>query len=1191
MDVKGTPLPVHTLDSLVVLGYTDSLQVAYVYDDNILADALDPRATWPLERPLSLAMRNALFTVTPVNSLLLFARLRDEEMVEQATLLLGMGLYGLLPSLPDPYAADVGWLRRQGRSGIRQQFVIQLLVADVAWTKADADGDPDAVATSFAFAPVAAQSDVFAAWAAAATQVAPVPDPTAFDATFAAEENGSNEIDWERLFQGAEQEQFRLLDVSSNADQMGVSVFWFNSDPANRSDFLLFRTFGVQEGNAATPAYPLQVRDLDLSAEARFVRGFTVPQVSWEPLFNATPPAIGGDPPFGFNLYPDDGGPTRLLNDSVELVPIAPLPVIEFLVRDFEIAEGRLHRRHSSPCRSGSAPSRSSAGPTSSLRHSPARSSRSTAPSTRGARWRADYSFASTLPSIRPKVQSSREAPCRSTTCSRPTACPPVPGRWARASASSSTMNSSTAVPAGNNPRGVPLTRIDFSGYGASVFSHWQNPNAAIAATSQAHFDVFVGRTAGEVIQIRSLLYPWGVHVVRTITIFRASSANVIRYDTGWQAESDGVYDFRYNAYTPTFGLAPQNNPYVFHPGIVGGVFGVRNIRETDAIPDFTATWNKRNGEHYIDVNGVLRTVIAHHPARRPIAGGRPEATLLRCRRGDRGRDERCDRRARAFQGHARVRPALPARGADLAGVVRPAPGRAVRLTGRAGGLRGQRRRERPAHALEPGGRELLRGTPGASRSSWSPPAAPPCFPAKARGASSSMTRGPARSRRSTRRPRCLSSGAVGWTPIRGRPTPSRMTCTAWPIRRSSCGRPVPERANYGFLQSTGTQKALFRLPGFKQGLDEVLGAPPDFADAYRIVNSPGIFPNVQDTLPLALGSFKTKVLSEGYRLLDEADPNKVFEQLLPEGPLYLINETFLKLYVEYAKKDKDGNTTADGHVRYGFDASAADLGKKWLSKVNDIGMVVDLGPLSRLMMIKGKFDAEKGSAPGFIEPEIEFSDALQPVMDILQILLMLQGGDYQAAFQKGLEIAMSNSAESWNYAFHARKEIPLVKFPPGALYDDPLNPLKLEAHMALGVYFNEAMRITGDPNQLVPSAGAFLEFGGRLSVMCVSLAAATVYATGSVDLRTAADVKTGPALHMKFGFGAEVVVGLPVVGDVSLLYMVGVEIDLDSTQITIAGLLLFRGHAEIAGGLVAVTITIEAKGAVQRFPRRIGPI
>ena len=88
-------------------------------------------------------------------------------------------------------------------------------------------------------------------------------------------------------------------------------------------------------------------------------------------------------------------------------------------------------------------------------------------------------------------------------------------------------------------------------------------------------------------------------------------------------------------------------------------------------------------------------------------------------------------------------------------------------------------------------------------------------------------------------------------------------------------------------------------------------------------------------------------------------------------------------------------------------------------------------------------------------------------------------------------------------------------------------------------MYFNEALALPGAPGQLVPSAGAFLEFGGSLSVMCVSLAAATVYAVGTVDLRMQADIKTGPSLHMKFGFGADILVGLPVIGTVSVLYMV----------------------------------------------------
>ena len=94
--------------------------------------------------------------------------------------------------------------------------------------------------------------------------------------------------------------------------------------------------------------------------------------------------------------------------------------------------------------------------------------------------------------------------------------------------------------------RGVPVVRIDFSGYGANMFSNWLSPSAEFAATSQARFDVMMGRTAHEVIQVKSILYPWGIRVVRTITLFRVSSGYVYRIDSGWKAESDGKFDFRY---------------------------------------------------------------------------------------------------------------------------------------------------------------------------------------------------------------------------------------------------------------------------------------------------------------------------------------------------------------------------------------------------------------------------------------------------------------------------------------------------------------------------------------------------------------------------------------------------------------------------------------------------------------------
>jgi hypothetical protein len=254
---------------------------------------------------------------------------------------------------------------------------------------------------------------------------------------------------------------------------------------------------------------------------------------------------------------------------------------------------------------------------------------------------------------------------------------------------------------------------------------------------------------------------------------------------------------------------------------------------------------------------------------------------------------------------------------------------------------------------------------------------------------------------------------------------------------------------------------------------------------------------------------------------------------------------------------------------------------------------------LKRLMTIKGVFDSKKGveasyagrsGDPDFAAPQIEFSKELQPVIDILQILQDLQGEKYGDALRRGLKIAMSNSANSWEYKFEAAKEIPVVRFPtPDFLYNDPNAPFKLEASLKLGLYFNAAIG-TGslsDPTKLIPSAGAFLEFQGRLSVMCVSLSIATVYAVGQVDLRISGDTKTGPSLRMKFGFGAQVVIGLPVVGNVSVMYVVGVEIYTDSTTLIVSAFLLFQGHAEILGGLIAVTISIEAKGGIKRIGDR----
>ena len=65
----------------------------------------------------------------------------------------------------------------------------------------------------------------------------------------------------------------------------------------------------------------------------------------------------------------------------------------------------------------------------------------------------------------------------------------------------------------------VPLRRIDFSGYGASTFSEWIDSNASGPAVTKVQFEASIGRTALEVIQVVSVIYPYCIQVVRTITM------------------------------------------------------------------------------------------------------------------------------------------------------------------------------------------------------------------------------------------------------------------------------------------------------------------------------------------------------------------------------------------------------------------------------------------------------------------------------------------------------------------------------------------------------------------------------------------------------------------------------------------------------------------------------------------------
>src|SRR5262249_46631031 len=99
----------------------------------------------------------------------------------------------------------------------------------------------------------------------------------------------------------------RLLDLSTNSDQLGVSVsFWQGQQSSIRAE-------GV-----------------DLVSLGGPVEVFALPQVQWEPVRTIPNPKVGQLP--DELASPDDGGPALIAARSVRLVPIAPLPVARAVV-------------------------------------------------------------------------------------------------------------------------------------------------------------------------------------------------------------------------------------------------------------------------------------------------------------------------------------------------------------------------------------------------------------------------------------------------------------------------------------------------------------------------------------------------------------------------------------------------------------------------------------------------------------------------------------------------------------------------------------------------------------------------------------------------------------------------------------------------------------------------------------------
>lgn len=989
------------------------------------------------------------------------------------------------------------------------------------------------------------------------------------------------------------QDAFMLLDVSSNADQMGVS--WGTSivvERDGRGDANL-RTVSSTVGAAAVGGaeMPLQILNMDVVGIGRNLRAITLPQISWEPISNI-PLEVEGPVAFddlitvfpGLMVYKNDGIPTRIGSESPYPVPIAPLPVTRHFVKEFNdnVTPRQLQSIFTLPFAMIA-----QADFDRDLYGDPKDNARISLNRPYFDKLRGGLQIKSLAPQAPTNQQSPAFTGWTLQLDENTTGVlfgVPITGllRWFLLGfpLTGSTLGKTVKkifnqefTATGNKPK-VPVERMEFSGYGASMFSNWLDSGAAIAEVSQTLFDVLVGRTAHEVVQVRSILYPWGVHVVRTITLMRSANGYVFRSDSGWRAESDGFFDFTYKINFEGAAFpdkpVPGLHSYEVHHDLVKGVSNVREIKDYAAASPFTssftlddptlspelqglslAEWQDLykgktilNKKFKLDVEMQAVVFDADVHLDNVTSGGVKDPVY---------KDFKVQ--SRKMLGYVQLAPAA---------VLVPSRVFADLLDFQDGTLGG------PVDCLIDVAKSEQKMRLSRVDVSAAKDGVKNIFVSAARGSLILPPDGSwsvVKQQTDTKDVKVLEEGQS--VPLIKR--------TGVDLHRIADPKDIVQAAtnsSFGVVQSTGTQKLLFDMPQFSPGVKKLKSAQTYFADAYKLLNSKGVFPNVANALALTNAEREVKILGEGLMEMPTHDINVA--SLMPSNFQYaFVNEPgILKIYAEYTS-----TKGADGKLNLGINSLGAAT-EKWNAALSNIKVVVDLGPFERLMWVDGNFNANSGVNTKYDKPNLQFGPVLKTVKDILEILAKLSGDD----FDDGMKVGMSNSADSWEYKFNCSQEIPVIKFPsPTQLAVNPNPPLKLEAGLKVGFYFNEVIAIPTDLKQLVPACGAYVGFYGRIQVMCFTLGAASVYAVGQVDLGIAADSKAGISLRMKFGFGVEIVVGLPVVGNVSVLYMVEIEVGIDSASVTVGAFMLFRGHAEICGGLVGVTIQIEAGGSVKK--------
>ena len=674
--------------------------------------------------------------------------------------------------------------------------------------------------------------------------------------------------------------------------------------------------------------------------------------------------------------------------------------------------------------------------------------------------------------------------------------------------------------------RGVPVRRIDFSGYGASIFSEWNKPDQIPPAIIKVQFETTIGRTAYEVIKAASVIYPYCVRVVRTVTMQRQNAGWVKRTDTGWQPASQGLFQF------PPDTAAQWAN--AVHLGPLAGVFNVRNIRDQPEIiniPSSPFQFKKVLFDADLGIAPALNALKGGFSA--PVSGI-PNPPVLVASRDMTGYvqiapDGQSSDPPTLKALFDQTGPFVPAIACTVeAGHANTLPGTILRCSVFEVNIITETNTGAPTPALG----VALRGAPQIPRGGgWSlgrrrfsdpaPSALPDDFPV----------------------PLVQPAGVAAF----------------WYLSDVTDILQLTQPDNfYSLMHSTGTHKVLFEspqiptaaaVPGLQFPKPNPPGPPkpgsvptnpgsPNLGDIASILNSTGLFPDIANALSLLQGAMEQiNTVSQGFHYSKTYD----FD---PTQTVALIDLGIINIALQYADTTKPGPPAAQ--LVYSVDSSASP---SWSLSIGPLSFLVTVplfGP-SPILTITGGFSADEHTKAGLTNLNVQMGDALSVVKNVfsdLQALAQFLPGGAGA----NLDVALSDGRLTVRDSFTIG-DMPLGL---GDLTDISLD-LGLSVQLQpLSVDFLIGI---GEPNNpfnwiVSPLAGnGLMNFGVR---------------------------GNQPSFTIQAGLGLGLAIDLGIASG-SASVTIAVQLNVTGNTITLMAILSGQASVDVLDGLASATITLSA--------------